>query len=40
MSTGVVADDVRGEPSSKDRVKDGIQLHIHASARRGRIAAE
>ena len=40
MSTGVVADDIRGEPSSKDRVKDGIQLRIHASARRGRTAAE
>jgi hypothetical protein len=40
MSTGVVADDIQGEPPSKDRVADGIQLRIHASARRRRIAAE
>jgi hypothetical protein len=40
LSTGVVADDIRGEPSSKDRVGDGTQLRIHVSARRGRIVAE
>jgi hypothetical protein len=40
MSTGVVADDIQGEPSSQDRVADGIQLRIHASARRGQVAAE
>ena len=40
LSTGVMADDIRGEPSSKDRMEDGIQLRIRASARRERIAAE
>jgi hypothetical protein len=40
MSTGVVADDIQGEPSSQDRVADGIQLRIHASARCGQVAAE